>query len=124
MVQAPVDCDYGDVRVHANILWDDTPEVIERFFRFEVGGNLTPIDAPREPPILSDSLLNEMRANGSITPEEFDRAALINATSRFQVVRFDDYIKQAFSREYGYFDITPEFRQFLFDLHRRITGDP
>ena len=47
MVQKPVDCDYGDLRVRARVFWDGfEPILLERFFRFEVGGDLRPIDSP------------------------------------------------------------------------------
>jgi hypothetical protein len=107
--------------VHATILMGEATEVVERFFRFEAGGNLAPIDAPREPPILSDSLLSEMRANGGISSEEFDRATLIDATLRYQIVKFGDYLRNKVSNAYDDITKDPGFRDFLLDLQSRST---
>jgi nucleoside phosphorylase len=119
MIQTPADCDYGDVRVRVKILREDTPEIFEQFFRFQVGGDLTPIDTRREPPSLSDSILRNMLSAGRISQEEFDRASVVDATWRYQIVKFGDYIKDAYSQEFGNFRVTDAFRTFLRDLHGR-----
>lgn len=119
MVQAPVDCDYGDIRVRVSILWDDLPETVEYLFRFEAGGNLTSIDRLRAPPILADSTLEKMKSRGLISADEFNRATDIDERRRYQIVKFKDYIKDAYSRSSGSIIITDEFRRFLDDLRDR-----
>jgi nucleoside phosphorylase len=122
MIQSPIDCDNGDIRVRASILWNGaigSPELIERFFRFEGYGGLTAIDHPREPPILSDSVIATMLAKGLISTEEFERANQIDAVERYQMVCFGDYKKDVLTRDKMLRTVTPEFRAFLVELNRR-----
>lgn len=119
MIQMPVDCDYGDVRVRIKVLINGTVHTIEQFFRFELGGNLTPIVSLREPPILPDTLLSKMHGKGIITAEEFEKAGGVVAPNRYQIVKFGDYIKKALSPTGEDIPVTGELRDFLTALHER-----
>jgi hypothetical protein len=119
MEQVPVDCEFGDIRIRIKASWHDNPRGFERFFRFGDDGNLTEISAIREPPILSDTILRKAHSKGLITREEIDRAQLVDATARYQIVNFGDLIKQVYSRASGRLDVTQDYRIFLMDLHRR-----
>jgi hypothetical protein len=123
MIQEPADCDYGDVCVRAHVLWNNAPKLIERFFRFELGGNLTPIDRQRDVPVLSDRVLDELRAKGLLTAAEFERATKIDAVDRYHVVRFPNYCTQVYPRAGGFWDVTPEYRGFLAELHERAIAN-
>jgi hypothetical protein len=125
MVQQPVDCDYGDVLVCARVLWDGfQPVLLERFFRFEVGGELSPIDSRRDPPLLSDRILAEMRTDGRITEEEFQRVTFLDAVDRYQVVRFPRHCTQVHPPTMtGFWDVTPEYRDFIIEINRRAFAE-
>jgi hypothetical protein len=121
MVQQPVDCEYGDLLVSVKVFWDGfEPVLLKRFFRFEIGGNLTPIDSPRDPPLLSDRILAAMSADGRITEEEFQRVTFLDAVDRYHVVRFPDHCKQVHPPSMtGFWDVTPEYRDFIIEVNRR-----
>jgi nucleoside phosphorylase len=120
MIQVPKDdCDYGDVRVKAKLLHSGVVEEFEWFFRLEPGGDLEPINNRREPPILSDSILQRMLEREQITRAEYDRASEIWPERRYQIIRFGNYITDAYSPTFGHFEVTDEFRRFLAGLHSR-----
>lgn len=125
MIQQPADCDYGDLHVEVHVHWGgdfNRSEVVERYFKFEVGGDLTPRAAARPPYILSDGLLTDMLACGEITQEEFDRAAFLTERDRYRIVRFPDYYRQVNPPTYGLWDVEPDYQEFLFDLHNRALA--
>lgn len=122
-VQAPADCDYGDLRIRVTWLENNIEKTISKFFRFEVAGELIPIERHRDPPLLSDEVLNEMLAEGTITEAEFRRASSVSAVDRYQFIRFPDYKTQAFTRPDGaIWNISPEYRTFLNDLSVRFRN--
>lgn len=119
VIQTPSDCDYGDLRVRVHVLWDEAPEKVERFYRFEIGGDLTPINDRRPPPILSDRVLETMLAKNLITNEEFEYASRIDGYDRYQLVRFPTRITTVYPRDVMFLEVTPEFRAFFVELNKR-----
>ncbi|TAV22620.1 hypothetical protein [Rhizobium ruizarguesonis] len=119
MIQTPADCDYGDVRVTIKILNDGQEEDYVRYFRFELGGDLRPIEAQRDPPRLSDPDLAQMLADDVITEEEFGRALLTDQVNRYQIVAFGEYKREMRLRNGGSIQVTPNYRAFLTELREK-----
>lgn len=112
-VQCPGDCDLGFLHVLYRYCLNSQEIEVNRFFKFEVDGNLSPISEPPEPPVLSNSILNKMLSEGRISETEFDRANLVDPIERYRIVRFPAGFVG--SRR---LDI-PHFRQFLLELNTR-----
>lgn len=120
-VQAPTDCDNGDVRLTYSFYSQNTERTVQRYFRFERNGDLSEIDIPREPPVLSDSRLKWMLEERLITDEEYQKASTIPATDRYHIVAFPPrYCQRVIYHPEGFgLEVTPELRAFLIKLYDR-----
>lgn len=120
-------CVSGDVHVKSSFYNQNAEKTAYSYFRFEVGGDLVEIDQPREPPILSDSVLRAMLDQGLITQEEHQRATGVGLVARYHILRFPQFRKQVYplGPTPGTMDITPDsnptpqFRAFLKEIHER-----
>jgi hypothetical protein len=109
--QEPADCDNGDLHVKVRYLSEMTEQVAEFFFRLVGNGTLVRIESIREPPILSDTIVDRLRTNGLVTEEEYTRMKRIKAVDRYHAVRFPN----SFNR----IGITAEDEVFLREVHAR-----
>lgn len=88
---APMDCDYGDLRVDISYREANEPSVVgeERFFRFLPGGALEAIPGIRPVPRLNDEQLKACFESGEIDQDTFDRLMKIDQVTRYMGARSD-----------------------------------
>ncbi len=124
MTQTPQECALGDLQIEVRYAANNGPELLTRFFRFEADGNLTPIEKPREIPILSDSTLQAMRDRGAISDEDFTRASLIKAKDRYRVAKFRGRIKRMDMADGSQRDVMADDQAFLMRLYGLQQREP
>ncbi|MFB9948807.1 hypothetical protein ACFFP0_08105 [Rhizobium puerariae] len=121
-VQKPVDCDYGEVCVTIRVLHDRVEETTEHFFAYRPGGDLVPIKRRSDPPLLNRKELEAMLAAGAIGKEEFERATWIGDVDRYHVLAFPQHCTQVHPVDMVFWDVTPEYREFLQGLLRKARA--
>jgi hypothetical protein len=119
-IQYPADCDYGDARIYYRMYYNGAEHVTYVYVKFEPGGDLIPISEPREPPVLSESILNIMLSEGLISDQEYAQAHVINAVDRYHIVTFDRYCRQIYYiPDQVRINVTDGFRNFFEELNQR-----
>lgn len=112
-VMSAADCDYGDIEVCVRYRIGASTEKLVKWFELQPGGEMKPIAGGRDVPYLSDQHMAQLRNEGRLSSEDYDRLVGYSGDTRYRVA-FSDNLSP------NYLEV-PDWQR---ELLRKLVGQP